>query len=166
MPLDAVTLLRRQAGFVNDIMTQVFAGVTAEQAVWRLDGSSANPIVSTFLHAYATEDRATHLQQKETMLFASGGWQQRLGFDPSAPWSAATIVDLDAARAYAAEVHAYSRQYLDVIDPTLLEQEVDTPRGRQQLITTLSLVMVIHKLTHMGEIAALLGCQGAKGFPF
>jgi hypothetical protein len=34
------------------------------------------------------------------------------------------------------------------------------------MLAILSLMLVIHKANHTGEIAALLGSQGVRGFPF
>ena len=165
--MDALTLLRQQAETANNLMTQVFANVTAEQALWQLAGATTNPIAATFLHVYHSEDRMVHrnLGGRPT-IFDQGGWQERLGYDPASPWTSSARPDLDAYRAYAAEVSAVTRAYLSGLDPDALTREVDTPRGPQPLANRLSILLVAHKLTHLGEISALLGCQGAKGFPF
>ena len=49
--MDALTLLSEAATNADTGLTQVFKPVTAEQAIWRLAGSTANPIGVTFLHA-------------------------------------------------------------------------------------------------------------------
>ncbi len=165
--MEALTLLRDQATLADNLLTQVFANVTPEQAVWRLEGSTANPIAPIFLHAYHTEDRWIQQQlQSQPTILDRGGWRDRLGYDPAARWAPLSSPDLDAYRAYAAEVRGATRRYLDGLDPAALEREVPSPRGPQPLVATLSLVLVAHKLTHTGEIAALVGCQGVKGFPF
>jgi uncharacterized damage-inducible protein DinB len=147
-------------------MTQTFAPVTAEQAAWRAEGSTANSIAAAFLHVYHAEDRFVHRDTATPSIFEAGGWADRLGYDPSVPWSALAHPDPDACRAYAAEVRSATRDYLDRLAPGALEEEVESPRGKRPRVLMLSLLLVTHKLTHMGEIAALLGCQGVKGFPF
>jgi hypothetical protein len=165
--MDALDLLRTQAAFADDILTRVFAAVTADQALWKLGGSTANTIAGTFLHLYSSEDRAIHrLLLGKSPLFETNCWQQRLDYDPEAPWTSSKQPDLAAYRAYAAEVHAATKQALAGLEPAALEREVDGPRGKRPLVTSLSLLLVAHKQTHLGEISALLGCQGAKGFPF
>ncbi|MGH2460954.1 MAG: DinB family protein [Chloroflexota bacterium] len=165
--MDALVLLREQVARSHDLLTQVFAEVTVEQAIWKPAGSTTNPIVATFLHVASTEDRLTHRASAgQPTVFETGEWGARLHFDPGAVWSPIAVPDLPACRAYAAEVHTFTREFLEGLDSDSLQKEIDTPRGRRTLLATLSLALVTHKLTHLGEIAALLGCQGVKGFPF
>ncbi|HEX5504415.1 MAG TPA: DinB family protein [Thermomicrobiales bacterium] len=164
--MDALALLRDQAAAADSLMTQVAADITAEQASWHLDGSTANPIGATLLHISAVEDRAVQRFQGQPPLLEAAGWGERLGYGPGAPWSPETRPDPDACRAYAAEVRAATARYLAGLDPAELAREVDSSRGRRSLANLLTLVLVLHKLTHTGEIAALLGCQGVRGFPF
>ena len=167
--MDALALLKQQVATANDLMTQVFAGVNQIQAGWRLEGSTANPIGATFLHAYFNEDRVVQeYAQGQRPLWDTAGWRERLHYDPSAPWSPATlaVTDPEACRAYAVDVHAATRRYLESLQPGALEREIEGPRGTRPLFIPLSWLLVTHKLGHMGEIAALLGCQGVKGFPF
>lgn len=164
--MDALALLRDQAAAADSLMTQVAADITADQASWKLDGSTANPIGPTFLHVYAVEDRAVQRFRGRSPLLEADGWGERLGVGTGFSWSPETRPDPDACRAYAAEVRAATVRYLDGLDPAELAREVDTQRGRRSLADVLTLALVLHKLTHTGEIAALLGCQGVRGFPF
>ncbi|HUX88664.1 MAG TPA: DinB family protein [Chloroflexota bacterium] len=166
MVLSALTLLREQVARADSLTTEVFANVTTEQLVWLPSGGMTNPIGSTFLHLYHAEDRLIHrlLGDKPT-LFAANGWQARLGYDPAQPWTPLSNPDPSALRAYAVEVGAATKSYLEGLEPEELEREVATARGQRPLHAALSLNLVIHKFTHLGEIAGLLGCQGIKGFP-
>jgi uncharacterized damage-inducible protein DinB len=164
--LDALIMLRDQAAVADDLMAQVIRELTAAQAAWRPEGSTANPIAATLMHVYSTEDRQIQGMQVKQALFESRGWQDRLGTDPNAGWASAVHPDPDALRAYAAAVRAASHAYLNGIDSATLDQEIDSPRGKRPLAASLALLLVTHKLGHMGEISALLGCQGVKGFPF
>ncbi len=164
--MDALTLLRDQAAMAHDLMTQVFAPVTTDQAVWRAPGSTANLVGATFLHAYFSEDGLVQRSQGRPTLFDSGGWQQRTGLDPAALWTSSDRPDPDALRAYAAEVAAATRAYLEGVSPDALVEEVNSPVGKRSRAVLFSLLLLTHKGSHMGEIAALLGCQGVKGFPF
>jgi uncharacterized damage-inducible protein DinB len=164
--LDALDLLRTQAATTNDLLTRVVADLTPAQAVWHVPGSTANPIAPTLLHVYFVEDRLVQRLHGSPPLFEQHGWRDKLGYDPDAPWSPLAAADPTALRAYAAEVRAATERYLAGLDPATLEQEIDAPRGRRPLATYLSLLLVTHKATHTGEIAAALGSQGVKGFPF
>lgn len=163
--MDAVELLRQQAEMTEMMLTSVFAKVTPEQAMWKLPGATTNPIAATFLHCYLTEDRVVHKQQGRPMLFESANWQERLNVEPAAIWTLTDCPDLAACRAYAADVRAASIRYLDDLDPATLSAEARTPFGQYTLAALLGLILGTHKFLHGGEIAALLGCQGEKGFP-
>ena len=166
LTMDALTLLREQNETAEGLMSQVFAEVTPEQATWKLPGSTANAIAPTFLHIYHAEDAVIHRLSGQPTIFETGGWQQKLGFDPNAQWSEIARPDIATYRAFAAAVRAATREYLASVDPNTLEQEVQTPRGPRTLAARLTMILINHKITHAGEIAALLGCQGVKGFPF
>jgi hypothetical protein len=164
--MDALSLLRDQVSMAERLLSDVFSKVTPEQAVWRGEGSTANQIAALFLHIYTGEDRAVQRARDRRPIIETGGWAERLGYNVDAPWSPIDRPDLEAYRAYAAEVRAATREYLASVEPSAIEREVDTPRGKRTVIGMLSLGLTTHKLGHMGEIAALLGCQGVKGFPF
>lgn len=164
--MDAVDLVRQQADMTERMLTEVFAKVTPEQAMWKLPGATTNPIAATLLHCYLTEDRVVHRQQSRPMLFESANWQERLNIDPAAIETLTDCPDLAACRAYAADVHAASVSYLDELDPATLSTETHTPFGPYSLAALLGLILGTHKFLHAGEIAALLGCQGEQGFLF
>jgi uncharacterized damage-inducible protein DinB len=165
--MDALALLREQATTADSLLTQVVANLTAEQALWHLEGSTANPIASTLMHIAFGEDRTVQRRcLGQPTIFEAGGWRARIGFDPDAPWAPASSVDPDAMRAYASEVRAATDSFLAAVQPADLERELEGPRGRRPMLAILSLMLVIHKANHTGEIAALLGSQGVRGFPF
>jgi uncharacterized damage-inducible protein DinB len=119
------------------------------------------------MHLYFSEDRMVQQRRRGLpTIFEAGGWRERIGFNPDAPWAQTTQADPDAMRAYAAEVHGATKRFLESLQPDELEQEVEGMRGRSPLATVLTVSLVIHKASHMGEIAALLGSQGVRGFPF
>jgi hypothetical protein len=164
--MDALALLRDQVLSTDDLLTQVVSKVTPVQATWQLSGSTANPIAAAYLHVYHNEDRVIHgLLQGKALRFDAGNWQERVGVDAAKVWQSSSPTDLAALCAYAAEVHVATRDYLAGLEPTALEEDVQTQRGKRPCAEVLSLYLVRHKLIHLGEIAALLGCQGVKGLP-
>jgi hypothetical protein len=52
------------------------------------------------------------------------------------------------------------------ITPEDLERKIDTPIGELNLGQLLETFVIWHVNAHCGEISALKGCQGAKGYPF
>lgn len=167
MATSGVDVIRDQAKMVADLLGQSFAGVTSEQATWHQEGSKANAIGPTYIHAHLTEDRFISGRRGRPTIFESEGWQERLSFDPTQPWSEQQVTDVDACRAYAAEVGAQTQAYLSDLDPSTLGDTISMGAfGNQPLSFGLSLTTVLHKMLHFGEISALLGEQGEKGFPF
>ena len=163
--MDALALLRDQAGNADDLLIRVFTPVTPEQGAWRLPDSTANTIAATFLHAYYTEDAMLHRLLGGRTVFEEGGWHQRLGYDPAAAWTLDAKPETSLLLSYAAAVTAATRDYLANLAPAALDHEVETPRGRRVLAFRLSVYLVAHKFQHAGEISALMGCQGLKGLP-
>jgi hypothetical protein len=164
--MDALTLLTFQATTADDLLTQVFAPVTAAQGAWHPDGSTANAITPTFLHVYICEDRLVSGATGRQLLWDSEGWGRRLGLDPANPWVAPPMNDLEPCRAYAGAVRAATKAFLPTLDADALGREIPTPRGQRPLGEALAFALVLNKVVHLGEIAALLGCQGERGFPF
>jgi uncharacterized damage-inducible protein DinB len=164
--MEALELLRQQAALADNLMRQVFAPVTSEQASWRTEGSTANQIAQTFVHVYRSEDGMTSRLQGKPPRFEAEGWGERLGFNPGMPWSEQPAPDPETCRAYADAVRAGTEEFLEQATDEVMAQPVQTPAGPGTAATGLSIVLVIHKAAHMGDISALLGVQGEKGFPF
>lgn len=163
--MDAVTLLRDQTQMAADLFSRVLAPLTDEQALWTPEGGKTNPIAATVVHVAFGEDRVVQGQQGKSPIFESSGWAARFPFNPRDPWAEPPRVSAEALRAYIAEVAVATRSYLEGLRDEDLSREVATPRGTRPLVNTLSLLLVVHKFTHIGEIAGLLGCQGVTGFP-
>lgn len=164
--MDALTLLNFQATMANDLLMQVFAPVTATQGAWRLDGSTANAITPTVLHVYTSEDRLVSGVTGRQTRWESEEWGARLGVDLANPWAIPPLDDLAPCRDYAAAVHAATEAFLPTLDAEALGRQIATPRGLRPLGEALAFALVLNKVIHLGEIAALLGCQGERGFPF
>lgn len=162
--MDALTVLRELAALADDALSSTIANLTPEQALWRGEGSTANTIAATLLHVYLGEDRFVQSQRGTAPIFASGGWAAKIGLGPDEIWTA-TAVDLPQLRAYVEAVRAGTRSYFETVDPATLDAEVDTARGRRRVAFRLGMLLVLHKGTHLGDIATLLGLQGLKGFP-
>jgi uncharacterized damage-inducible protein DinB len=140
--------------------------VTPEQAAWRLSGSKANTIGATFMHTYFSEDQAVHTMLGAPTIFDTQKWKDRLGFDHGTVWEFAGQHDPALLRAYADAVARATAEYVSGLTEAQIEEVIDTPRGPQPRVSRLSVYLVNHKFQHAGEMAALLGCQGAQGLPF
>jgi len=158
-----------------DILEQVVADLTQEQADWTPPGI-ANPIGATCWHAVSGADEVVHRWLKgEIPLRQKDNWQERvLTVSPPEPahggdylaYMRAIRVDIDALRTYIRAVSEALKSWLASLTPEDLEREVETPIGRRNLAQVLETFVIWHINAHCGEISALKGCQGFKGYPF
>ena len=164
--MDALALLKEQTAAADRLLVQAFSPVTPEQATWKLPGSMANTIGATFMHTCYSADSIVHGILGSPTIFETGGWIERLGFDHDTVWTFEGKHDTKALLEYADAVTVASTDYLSKLKPEALEELIETRRGPQPLALRLSVYLVVHKQQHVGEIGALLGCQGVQGLPF
>ena len=173
--MNTVELLQYSLGNAFGILGQVTADLTQEQADWQPPGT-ANPIGATYWHTISSADDIVYrwalgqepLRQREN-------WDERVltvsvpepehGGDMQA-YMRTIRVDLPALHEYAQAVAAALQDWLGSLAPGDLERVINTPLGEYSLAQLLALFAVWHIDAHCGEIAALKGCQGAKGYPF
>ena len=173
--MNTVEMLQSSLGSAFGILGQVTADLTQEQADWQPPGI-ANPIGATYWHTFSSTDEIVHrwalgqepLSQREN-------WDERV-IKVSIPqpehggdWQAymrAIRVDLPALHEYAQAVAAAVQGWVGSLAPEDLENTIETPLGEQSLAQMLDQFVVWHVNSHCGEISALKGCQGAKGYPF
>ena len=75
-------------------------------------------------------------------------------------------VDLPVLHEYTKAVAGAAQGWLASVTPEDLERKIDTPIGELNLGQLLETFVIWHVNAHCGEISALKGCQGAKGYPF
>jgi hypothetical protein len=147
-----------------------FADLTDAQFNWAPPGR-ANSIAVTLLHAYGIED--AFIQGKllnQPQLWDSEGWAAKVGVaeipDLGNRWAGMREVALAKA-----PVLAYGQAVQDATDrylATLTVEELDKPMQlgpRTGTVAELLSILVVHNLSHGGEIAALKGFQGLQGQP-
>ncbi|MEZ4518949.1 MAG: DinB family protein [Chloroflexota bacterium] len=159
--------------WAHELQTMVTADLTQEQAAWIPPGT-ANPIAAQYAHSVCAEDGVIQtVLQGKTPLFASD-WAGRTGIsDPqimaTPEWSRSVTVDLPALREYATAVTAASRAYIAGLTDEDLGRELDLTAfglGRRTVGLLLQANLIAHIHNMVGEISALKGAQGAKGYPF
>jgi hypothetical protein len=173
--MNTIELLQYSLGNAFGILGQVTADLTQEQADAQPTGC-ANPIGATYWHALSGADFVVHKWcQGQELLSTSAGWQDR-ALTVSVPepehggdWLAymrAIRVDLPTLHAYAGAIAEAAQGWLASVAPEDLERKVETPIGELNLAQLLETFVIWHINAHCGEISALKGCQGAKGYPF
>ena len=173
--MNTVELLQHSFGNAFGILGQVVSDLTQEQADWQPPGI-ANPIGATYWHTISGADDVVYrwaLGQEP--IHQRDGWDDRVltvavpepepGGDMQA-YLRAIRVDLPVLHDYAQAVAETLQGWLGSLAAEDLERSLDTPVGEQTLAQLLDLFIVWHINSHCGEISALKGCQGAKGYPF
>ncbi|MDA8216015.1 MAG: DinB family protein [Dehalococcoidales bacterium] len=169
--MDAVKLATTGLRVAYESLEQVMGDVTPEQAFWMPPGV-ANPIGALYLHTlYDTDAVIQRMFQSKPPLWETGGWAQKIGtdvdMDLTAEWARSVRFDLDAAREYAKAVYVAADYYVC----SLGEKDFDViiPSGTSDQTTLghlLQSYIIWHIDVHCGEISALKGIQGLKGYPF
>jgi hypothetical protein len=150
--MNTVELTKYAFGNAFDILSQVTADLTPEQADWTPPGI-ANPIGATYWHTVSGADEVVckWIRGQEPLHLA---------------YMRAIRVDVPALHEYARAVTETIREWLASLAPEDLEREMETPIGKLSVGQVVETFVIWHVNAHCGEISALKGCQGARGYPF
>jgi len=174
--VDQTTLLRGLMKTVHNVFEMTVNDVTANAANW-LPSGVANPIGATYAHAVLSEYGMLHAIIIGDIEMPEPGWGLRIGLSEEPPvgdhglewagWARRVRVDLPPLREFAKTVYAATDAYLDAADDEEFERLVD-PRFTDPMPVAayVANVMAAHIANHTGEISALKGLLGAKGYPF
>ncbi|MGD1993307.1 MAG: DinB family protein [Anaerolineae bacterium] len=173
--MNTVELLEYALGNAFGVLAQVTSDVTQEQADWMPPGI-ANPIGASYWHVVSSADEVlSSWCRGQAPLYQQDAWRERV-LTVSAPepgrggdyqaYYRAIRVDLTALHDYTQAVGEATQAWLCTLTPADLERKIETPIGELTLAQMVETFVIWHINAHCGEIAALKGCQGAKGYPF
>jgi hypothetical protein len=158
--VNTVDLLQFSLGAAFDILGSVTADLTQEQANWRPPGT-ANSIGSIYSHIL------TYVDYYVRTYFIEGKPQPvTVESRPVQLWMQDAQVDLSQLHAYAGQVRSTAQDWLSTLTPEDLEPKSMTTAGEINLGQAVELFLIWHINAHCGEISALKGCQGLKGYPW
>jgi hypothetical protein len=173
--MNTVELTRYSLASAFDILAQVTSDLTPEQADWSPPGC-ANPIGAMYWHTISGADEVVYRWLGTgACLHEREGWRAKAlrveapepqGSEGWLEWMRAIRIDLPSMHAYAKAVAADLDAWLAAQSPTDLDRVVHTPIGDYTVAATLDVFVIWHINAHCGEISALKGCLGAKGYPF
>lgn len=166
-------LLRAQLKDAHDALEGTMQDVTPELFATAAPGT-ANSVGERYGHVAAAEDSLVHgvIQGKPPLMSSTwegrtGISEPRLGTDPE--HSRRVRTELGPAKAYAAAVYAASDAYLSSLSDAELDRAVDmspAPFGKVPVSWILSRLVIGHVYEVHGEIAAIKGALGARGYPY
>ncbi|MEX0749790.1 MAG: DinB family protein [Dehalococcoidia bacterium] len=172
--MDTIAFIREQLQQARAFLETTMADVSADDAHARPPGKG-NSIAATYGHLVTGEDGFVNgLLRGGSPLFA-GAWAGKTGLSELPPpdadwgaWAARLSLDLDAVRPYARAVADETDAWLASLAPADLERDIDFSEagfGHVTLAWTLGSGVLGHVTSHWGEICALKGLRGGKGFP-
>jgi hypothetical protein len=168
----ATSLLRSQFQSAHNWLEGTLADVTQDQAHWIPDGKP-NPIGAQYAHVLLSEDLILSLVKGKTPLMMSSHTGDKMGISEPPPvgpwgeWARSVRIDLPALRAYGQAIYAASDEILRGMSDADLDQSINlTALGFGHEKTSFALnIVLLNVFSHTGEISALKGLQGMKGYP-
>ena len=171
--MNGVNAIREGIQWGSEILEMVMADVTDEQALWAPPGL-ANPIGALYAHAYLSADGLVNALLQGGAPFYATTWSGKLGIEApqmqlAYEWGRALTPDLAGLRLYGQAVMAEVYLYLDKLSDDDLDREVDLSGvglGTRTVSWVLNALVAGHLNEMAGEVSALKGVQGARGYPF
>ena len=177
-------VLRGELDAAHQLLEATMADVDDALAARPAPGQ-ANRIGSTYAHAVLAEDGVVNgLLRGQAPLFA-GEWAERTGTDrpvvisgaawpgvaagDMGEWHRTLRVELGACRAYAQAVYADTVAFLEVANDATLARPIDLSfigMGTMPVALVVPIFVTGHIHNMCGEISALKGAFGHKGYPF
>lgn len=156
--------------------------VNVEMAHWGPPGI-ALPIGAAYAHYVTSEDLVVNLLIRGGVPLFAGSHADRTGLSELPPgggerkgwegeftaWCRRVRIDLTVFHVYAQSVYAATDAYLSTMPDTELDRSLDLSSvgmEKQSVGFVVNNVLLGHAFCHCGEISALKGLQGRKGYPF
>lgn len=168
-------LLKNQIQITRMVVDGTLGDVSSDQ-VMRAPGGKAHPIGATYAHAVLSEDGVVNGLLRKQQPLAATTFEGKTGISEPMPafgegdlfeWASKVKVDMPALREYAKAVHASTDQYIADLSDDDLDQKVEFGgMGPTPISGIITLTAIVHPSNHIGEISALKGLGGAKGYPF
>jgi hypothetical protein len=173
------SILKAGLDSAHRVMEMMVADLS-DDIVNRPAPGNANPIGSSYAHAVVAEDVIVSGMILGRAPLVVTSWAGRTGLDKPMPmhgvqegdlgeWYHTVHVDLAALRAYAAAVYAQTGEFLDRADAETLNREIDLSMwglGNPPLGHVFSFLVIGHFDNLAGEVSAIKGVFGLKGYPF
>lgn len=147
------------------------ADVTEEQSK-SLPPGVVHPIGELAAHILNTEDSMIAMAKAQPTIWESEGWGAKLGIDTmfmhggSNEVARATRVNVADLAEYGQKVFANTDAYLASLTDADLDREIEVLGSKMKAGDFLGGILLGNTYAHVGEISALKGLHGAKGYPF
>ncbi len=176
--ITALNLLKNQLKDARQTFTDTVADIKPTH-LHKQPGGKALPLAAVYAHLFFSEDVIIHnLMQNQTPLFQST-WKTKTGASQPMPdmdknwsknhqkWAQTVKLDLPQFVKYTRAVSRATDKYIAGLKPKDLETKIDLGSwGKYTVAAMLSGWIIGHISCLTGEISAVKGVHGAKGYPF
>lgn len=174
--MNAIQLLREQFNSAHFTQDATMADVTDASAHFN-DLSKALPVGAAYAHSVIGEDvvlsmmlaHKTPLSSDTSKTGLSEPMPSQAEWDKHEQWAKSVKVDLVKLKAFAQDVYKATDAYLAGLKDEDLEKEFDLSSmgmGKQTVVFVINNFLLLHTANLTGEISAVKGVQGLKGYPF
>lgn len=175
-----VRYIKGQLKSAHEFLEGAMKDVTDAHMDYHPEGT-ALPVGAQYAHTILSEDYLVHGMLKGESPLSAGEWSDKTGLSALMPawdadweknnreWARSVQIDLPKLREYAQAVYAATDTYLNSQTDTTLMEEIDMSSmgmGKVSRAWFLGRIVIGHCDNLTGEIAAIKGVQGAKGYPF
>jgi hypothetical protein len=157
--MNTVELLQYSLDNAFDVLGLVTADLTQEQADWKPPGETSS-ITANYSHIITYVDRVL-----EEILIPCDDSLFQVERPPDSILQD-VHVELTDLHKRAVEIKKAYQVWFSSITPADLDVEFNTSVGPLTVGQTVELYIVWHINVHCGEISAIKGCQGLKGYPW
>ena len=141
----------------------------------RQPSGRANSVGSCYMHVLLSEDAIVNQMLGGGSQLSETTWAGRTGADRPQAWDSeealgkwyhSVRVDMEAAKRFAQEVYARSAQFVDSLDDAKLTSEVELFGMRVTVAVAVESFVTGHANNLAGEISAIKGTFGRKGYQY
>lgn len=176
--LTALQLIKDELKTARENFSGTVIDITPE-SIHKDPGGKALPIGALYAHLLMSEDITTHkfLQGKPTLFETD--FKDKTGASEIMPpmdqdwehahekWAKTVQIDLLKLKEYEKAVYEKTNLYIDSLSESDLEKEVDLGAwGKKTIVYMLSEFIIGHTFSVTGEISAIKGVHGSKGYQF
>lgn len=171
--MNAVDFARQALDFVHSSFRNTIADLTDDRANHLVVGT-AGSIASSMAHMVVAEDSIVHVLLAGAQTLAEGEFKDRTGINlpqwfNDEQWRSAVRVQLAPFRAYADAVFGATEAWVSSRTAENLDRPLDLTEfgiGQVNEGWAIGALLVVHGGNLTGEVSALKGAQGLKGYPF
>jgi hypothetical protein len=176
--MDALTLLKDELKNARETFEGTVSNIKTEDLP-KAPGGKALPLGALWAHLVMSEDMTTQQFLKAQKPLFETEFKERTGVSELMPamdehweenhaaWAQKVKLDLPLFREYEKAVYAQTEKYMEGLHEEDLEKEIDMGAwGKKTVVYFLYAFIIGHIFSLTGEISAVKGVHGAKGYAF